>query len=213
MDFNFSVPALRQDLKVYKGGFEKDGSPTWMLYDPISDNYFKLGWFEFECLQRIEKYKNINTLVASITKETTLEVDEEDIRDFVTFLISPIEGLGHGTLIENTADIFFDFNDPIITNTTSSFITFPENKQGVDEDKLIVNILQNPTQDFLKVETPLRDPITNLEYKIFDNVGRLVFSGIFNISKTIDISSLRNGLYYLSVNYKEKNVAKKFIKL
>lgn len=88
MDTSFPIPDLRQDLKIYKGGHERDGSPTWMIYDPISDNYFKLGWFEFECLSRLKNYKDMGALAAAVAKDTALEPEKQDVLEFVTFLIT-----------------------------------------------------------------------------------------------------------------------------
>ncbi len=60
----------------------------------------------------------------------TLEIDFLDImlpdsnvnlaasQGFITYTIAPRAGLPLQTRIENTAAIYFDFNDPIITNTT-----------------------------------------------------------------------------------------------
>ncbi|MEX1001189.1 MAG: T9SS type A sorting domain-containing protein [Crocinitomicaceae bacterium] len=41
---------------------------------------------------------------------------------FVTFTVNQLAGLPDSTEINNTADIYFDFNPPIITNTTSHII-------------------------------------------------------------------------------------------
>lgn len=93
------IPKLRRDLKVYQGGYDLDGSPTWMLYDPLSDNYFKIGWFEFECLQRFEKYESAGQLAVMVGRETTLTPDIADVKDFIAFL------LYSGLLVANTKDI------------------------------------------------------------------------------------------------------------
>ncbi len=39
---------------------------------------------------------------------------------YISYSISPLEGLDEMTIIENSASIFFDFNLPIITNTTEN---------------------------------------------------------------------------------------------
>ncbi len=39
---------------------------------------------------------------------------------YVTYIIQPNEGLDENTVIENTASIYFDFNPPIVTNTTQN---------------------------------------------------------------------------------------------
>ncbi len=48
--------------------------------------------------------------------------DQAGSNGFVRFKIKPIAGLSHGTTIENTGEIYFDLNPPIITNTTLNTI-------------------------------------------------------------------------------------------
>ena len=45
-------------------------------------------------------------------------VNEPESHGLISYLVKPLEGLPHGTLIENTAHIFFDTNPAIVTNTT-----------------------------------------------------------------------------------------------
>ena len=44
--------------------------------------------------------------------------NEPESHGYIKFKINPQEDLTLGTQVENFADIFFDFNDPIRTNTT-----------------------------------------------------------------------------------------------
>jgi len=46
--------------------------------------------------------------------------DEEGSKGFIQFRIKPIAGIENGEIIKNTAHIYFDFNDPIVTNTTET---------------------------------------------------------------------------------------------
>lgn len=80
------LPKLRQDLKIYAGNHEFDGSPTWMIYDPLSDNYFKIGWFEFECLKRFDGAKTDNDLIKIVNEETTLNIESEDVQELIMFM-------------------------------------------------------------------------------------------------------------------------------
>lgn len=52
-------------------------------------------------------------------------VNEPASHGFVRFRIGQQEGLANGTLLENSAAIYFDFNEPVITNTV--FHTIGEN--------------------------------------------------------------------------------------
>ncbi|MBL0037258.1 MAG: VCBS repeat-containing protein [Flavobacteriales bacterium] len=45
-------------------------------------------------------------------------VNEPASHGFITYRIAPMPGAPHGTVITNTAGIFFDLNAPVITNTT-----------------------------------------------------------------------------------------------
>ncbi len=61
---------------------------------------------------------------------------------FIQFSITPKAGLAEKTLIENFADIFFDYNDPIRTNTTTNRIydvpLVVDNTVHLDEKKVII---------------------------------------------------------------------------
>ncbi|MGB3081244.1 MAG: SBBP repeat-containing protein [Saprospiraceae bacterium] len=50
-------------------------------------------------------------------------VDEEGSHGFVTFGVNQIKDLADGTEILNTAAIYFDFNDPVVTNGTSHMVS------------------------------------------------------------------------------------------
>lgn len=78
-------------------------------------------------------FKNIN--LADILS------DEEASKGFVTFEISPYLNLLDGTLIENNAGIYFDFNPPVITNTTWNTLTsvLPEMDTTIVFDTLSLN--------------------------------------------------------------------------
>jgi hypothetical protein len=57
-------------------------------------------------------------------------VDEEGSKGFVRFTIYPKSDLQIGEEIRNTAGIYFDLNDPVITNTAISRLVKPTDKYG-----------------------------------------------------------------------------------
>lgn len=76
---------LREDLGIYLGPRTAAGIPTWTLYDPATHRYFRLGWLEFEFLQRWSM-GNAENIVMAIQHDTPLEADASDIEDFSQFL-------------------------------------------------------------------------------------------------------------------------------
>lgn len=67
--------------------------------------------------------------------------DEPGSQGYVVYRIRPLPDLPHGTEINNTAEIYFDINDPIITNTTWHTIMECEDfaQMEVGETPLCVN--------------------------------------------------------------------------
>lgn len=78
-------PHLREDLALYPGPRAAGGAPTWTLHDPAAHRYFRLGWLEFECLQRWS-LANAGLIAEAIQRDTPLDADAEEIEDFGRFL-------------------------------------------------------------------------------------------------------------------------------
>ena len=76
---------LREDLTLYTGARTAEGLPTWTLHDPVSHRYYRLGWLEFELLQRWGM-ENAEAIIASIEHDTPLHADLDDIEVFEEFL-------------------------------------------------------------------------------------------------------------------------------
>ena len=83
---DLALPTLRDDIQLNEAPSEPEGSPSWTLYDPAANKYYKIGWLEFECINRIKKCRSINELVEKVKKETTLEPDIEIVENLLQFL-------------------------------------------------------------------------------------------------------------------------------
>ena len=79
------LPPLRDELKIHPAGNNRDGSPAWHLADPVRNLYFRLGWLELEMLRRWPLGAP-QAIADSISQETTMTVDEQDVLQFLGFL-------------------------------------------------------------------------------------------------------------------------------
>ncbi len=79
-------PTLNPLLKLYPSAASGDGAPQWTLYHPTSNQYFKIGWAEFELLSRFHKVDNRDQLIDMVNAETSLSVDEDDLVSLLMFL-------------------------------------------------------------------------------------------------------------------------------
>ena len=79
------LPTLREELRLLPAAANRDGSPAWMVQDPVNNRFFRIGWIDFEVLLRWAM-GNAPAIVDSVTEETTLSIDETDVLALVTFL-------------------------------------------------------------------------------------------------------------------------------
>lgn len=117
-------------------------------------------------------------------------------KGFVQYRVKPKPNLPAGTVVNNTAYIYFDYNAPIITNTShNTYLTIA----GINENKNNeFAVFPNPTNGIVTITSKILTPITILVYNI---VGEMVHDSKTTQSKTqLDLSYLCNGVYFLKVN-------------
>jgi uncharacterized repeat protein (TIGR01451 family) len=103
--------------------------------------------------------------------------------------------------IENTAYIYFDWNDPIVTNTT-----FHQNMwlDNLDEREGVLQIYPNPAQT--QISLGFTEP-TQIQIK--DINGKVIFNEFVVPSQTISVQALESGIYLIEGGQQKG----KFIKL
>jgi uncharacterized repeat protein (TIGR01451 family) len=147
--------------------------------------------------------------------------NEPESHGFIAFSINPIENITPKTLVENFADIYFDFNSPIRTDT--AFVTFFDttavstknitiiegNLSTLNNQLSNVKIYPNPTKDLINIKSVEGF----LEIKISDVTGKIVYSEKLFGNQTISLKELNSGLYFLKISdEKDSNLNVKIIK-
>lgn len=80
------------------------------------DSFYPVfGSHDFTTCLTAEGHVTFNFNEIMLPDSTT---DEPGSQGYVVYRVRPLPDLPHGTEIHNTAEIYFDINDPIITNTT-----------------------------------------------------------------------------------------------
>lgn len=70
--------ALREELRLFPGAGNKDGSPSWTVQDPVTNRFFQIGWLEFEVLSRWPM-QDPARIARAIEEETPLSAETEDV--------------------------------------------------------------------------------------------------------------------------------------
>jgi uncharacterized repeat protein (TIGR01451 family) len=138
--------------------------------------------------------------------------DEPGSHGLVNFRIRPVQPLLAGTVIENTANIFFDFNPPVITEPSVLTAEFSTGAQGQEQGQGQMLLLPNPASDdlLLRVADGAIEVIT-----IIAADGREVMrQWLRSSNSTIDVSGLPAGSYFLFATTSNGSVVReRFTKL
>lgn len=122
--------------------------------------------------------------VEFIFESINLPYSDDTNDGFISFKIKTLPTLSIGQSFSNTAQIYFDYNFPIITNTAITSIQI----LSIDEigsDELLA--YPNPAQTHLNIDSKSELPY---EACIYDYSGRFLFK---TLSTQIDVSSLPVG--------------------
>ncbi|MEN9914756.1 MAG: hypothetical protein RL528_1517 [Bacteroidota bacterium] len=133
--------------------------------------------------------------------------NEEASHGHLVYNISEKEStLGEvGAEIENTAYIYFDWNDPIVTNTTYNINELTE---GIEEEsRQFIKLFPNPAVSELNLVCG-----GEFNYEISDMSGRILLQGEINESDKIRIADLNAGVYNITCITENKVQTLRFMK-
>ena len=140
-------------------------------------------------------------------------VNEPLSNGFVRFEVQQQPNLPNGTILENSAGIYFDFNAPIITNTSSHTINdgviFLDMTEVITKE-MALKVYPNPTRDYITIELDEEKATT---ITLVNNLGQVILSKPSTGKNTsIQLQQLPAGIYYLSVYDGAQTAVQKIIK-
>jgi len=76
---------LRRDLQVLSGAADDSGEPTWMLFDPVADKYYKMGPTDHAMISRLGRNQTVGTLTVQLAR-SGVHIDAAGITARLNFL-------------------------------------------------------------------------------------------------------------------------------
>ncbi len=155
---------------------------------------------------------HFNFVAINLPDSTT---DSEGSKGYVSYRVKPKNNVAVGSVIENTASIYFDFNSPVVTNTVFNMIVIDDYVPSVSTDFGIL-VYPNPANNQLTVYS---EQLTVSNIQIADVLWRTVkgllrpddYIGSRNDKITIDVSGLSDGVYFIRVQTAENLFCEKFV--
>lgn len=205
------IDAMTQEALTYTIRFQNTGTaPAQNIYiiDTLDAD---LDWSSFTLIQASHNMQVVNLGNGIMRFEfpniwlADSTTNEPASHGHLVYRIMENAANHYGTEIENTAYIYFDWNDPIITNTTYNFNNWIE---GISEgDVQNIHVYPNPASESLTISWE-----GDFDYQLVDLSGRIVSSGSATDSESISISNAAVGIYQLNVQSNQGNSSLKVIK-
>ena len=137
-----------------------------------------------------------NNILEFIFEEINLPFDDANNDGYVLSKIKTLETLELGDVFTTEANIYFDYNFPILTNTAATEVA--ESLSVADNDKGVIKVYPNPTKDVLKIWTTNslinKILVTDINERIVLN-----YMGGSDSSLELDFSLLSKGMYFVNI--------------
>ncbi len=176
------------------------------ILDTLSRN-FDLSTFKIIAASHAYHYTLSNKGVVEFTFKDIHLADstnnEKESHGFIKYQITPKANLILGNELKNTASIFFDFNEPVTTNTTRSKVKLiTKTLDAMDISMSNVLIYPNPSNDFIQLNVKEVNNTELFLIDFFDCLGKKITSITTQNDKPISVSFLENGVYNAVVKTK-----------
>ena len=214
LEGNTVTPDLIGEYVHYLIRFENTGTASAInvvVKDIINTSMFDITTLEvYNSSHALEtRIQNTNE-VEFIFEGINLPFDDATNDGYLAFKIKTLPSLAVGDTFENKAEIYFDYNAPIITNNAQTTI---ETTASLDEFSLNshIKISPNPTSNLLNIESNLLfDSLT-----IYDIRGRQLQTISYTepiLKSNFSTRNLTSGIYYISIKSGTSKKLLKFIK-
>ena len=147
-----------------------------------------LNWINY---QRNMEFKFENILLVDSNTNEPLS------HGFVHYRIQPKTNLNAGDSITNFAAIYFDFNEPVITNTAKTIIVLPTGLASASPARGKLHVFPNPTENTLNI-SGIHLENGKAQLRLMDIYGKLILEKtITSITTTLETNNLSSGIYLI----------------
>ena len=215
LDGKYITPEMVGEYVHYLIRFENTGTAE--AINIVVKDSIDLSTFNIRSLQIIDSSHDPvmrirdGNVVEFIFENILLPFEDDSNDGYVAFKIKTLPDLVIGDVLENTAEIFFDFNFPIVTNTAKTTVDL---QSGVGEvgNILELQLMPNPISDVLMIsaqENIKQIAIYNVRGQL---IKRIAFTGD-RTEQQLDVSTLKEGEYFVRIVGEEGVGVSRFVKM
>jgi len=212
LEGNVITPSMVGNYIHYLVRFENTG--TYAAQNIVVKDIIDTSMFEIASLLVTDASHNAYTRVTNgnqvefIFENIQLPFDEANNDGYIAFKIKTKADLVVGDSIKNIANIYFDYNLPIVTNEAQTTVQNPivgvDDMNGLTD---VIGVYPNPIQDVLSFKSDIK--IDKIE--IYDLAGRIIQT-LEVMNNQANIRELSSGTYLVKVHASAKMYFAKVIK-
>jgi hypothetical protein len=170
---------------------------------------FDLRGASHTCNYQIEASGSVAFYFSDIFLPPSVTNDAQS-KGFISYSIRTKTSLELNDKILNTAHVFYDFNEAIVTNTTQTVIgIITEAEYGFSSNEAF-RVYPNPATEFISIAS--NTELKAESYSLYDLTGKRMLTGYVHENTSINIKALDPGLYLLKIISKEQMTCFKIIK-
>ncbi len=205
--------------------FQNTGNDTAFFVRLLDTLDTKLDWNSFQMIGSSHSYNltikdgnKLNWFFDNIKLPDSTTNRARSI-GYVAFRIKPKNTLVANEVISNKASIYFDYNLPIVTNTTNTVVSVEITTavREVQNDEMKMKLGPNPSNGYsvLQISGKLKG---KFELRMIDANGRIISQQTITRNSTgeiiqlpLNLQLLSSGVYYLQLQQKEKSWWQKIV--
>ncbi len=137
--------------------------------------------------------------------------NEPGSHGYIQYRIKRTNNNTPGTQIKNTAYIYFDFNEPVVTNTAINTIETITNISSQTSTDNGWNVYPNPSTGALYIanSTTVKE---ESQIQVLNSIGQTVFEETISSNyKNIDLSKLNSGVYFVKITSDKNTTVKRVV--
>jgi hypothetical protein len=213
-EFNYTIHF--QNEGTY---FAQNISITDQLDSDFDWSTFRPGYSDYEYTTTISEDGLVTFTFADIYLPWKDAYGDELSSGLVNYSIKRKSNLPQGTELTNTADIYFDYNPPITTNTTVNTLRDPSSNVDMNlNDAITVEVFPVPAQSLvnIRISNVSRSSVATLS--IIDLVGNVIIADQFDLSEgsttvSQNLSNWARGTYLAKVQFEDGSLITKKVVL
>ena len=207
LEGNMVSPIKIGEYLHYNINFENTG--TFQAENVVINDVIDIEKFDINTLQVIDASHPVTTRVSGGKTEFIFENINlgASQKGNVVFKIKTKSNLVIGNSVSNKANIYFDYNFPIETNTATTTFQALNNSSFIKDNS--ISIFPNPSNSIITIKCDT----TIKSIELFDVQGRVLLTKMISEnSEVLDISDKANGIYFLKITSDKGIKVEKLIK-